>query len=103
MIAYRIAAHAADLARGSLRAHAHDRELSKARFAFDWNRQFELAIDPDTARAMHDETLPQDHFKTAEFCSMCGPKFCPMHNFKDVDWDAIAAVVRERRAARAPA
>ncbi|WP_302182667.1 phosphomethylpyrimidine synthase ThiC [Paraconexibacter antarcticus] len=101
MIAYRIAAHAADLARGSARAHAHDRALSEARFAFDWNRQFDLAIDPDTARAMHDETLPQDHFKTAEFCSMCGPKFCPMHNFRDVDWDAVGAVIAERKAARA--
>jgi phosphomethylpyrimidine synthase len=52
---------------------------------------------------MHDETLGDDYFKSAEFCSMCGPKFCPMHNFKDVDWDAIAAVVQERRAARTAA
>jgi phosphomethylpyrimidine synthase len=101
MIAYRIAAHAADLARGSARAAAWDRELSEARFAFDWKRQFALALDPETAQAMHDETLPHEAFKTAEFCSMCGPKFCPMHNFRDVDWDAVGAVIAERRAARA--
>jgi phosphomethylpyrimidine synthase len=96
LIAYRIAAHAADLARGSKRAAAWDRELSRARFGFDWRRQFALAIDPQTARAMHDETLGDDYFKTAEFCSMCGPKFCPMHNFRDVDWDAVRAVVANR-------
>jgi phosphomethylpyrimidine synthase len=89
LIAYRIAAHAADLARGDRRAAAWDRELSEARFAFDWNRQFELALDPETARNMHDETLADDYFKTAEFCSMCGPKYCPMHNFRDVDWDRL--------------
>ena len=100
LIAYRIAAHAADLARGSRRAARWDRELSQARFDFDWNRQFALAIDPDTARSMHDETLGDDYFKSAEFCSMCGPKFCPMHNFKDVDWDEIRGVVEARRAAR---
>ncbi len=103
MIAYRIAAHAADLARGSTRAAAWDRELSEARFSFDWRRQFELAIDPETAQAMHDETLADDYFKTAEFCSMCGPKFCPMHNFKDVDWDALRAVVAQRKGARTTA
>jgi phosphomethylpyrimidine synthase len=89
LIAYRIAAHAADLARGNRRAAAWDRELSEARFGFDWSRQFELALDPDTARAMHDETLADDYFKTAEFCSMCGPKYCPMHNFREVDWDRL--------------
>jgi phosphomethylpyrimidine synthase len=98
LIAYRIAAHAADLARGNARAHAWDRELSQARFGFDWNRQFELSLDPDRARELHDETLADDYFKTAEFCSMCGPKYCPMHNFKNVDWDALAAVVRRRSA-----
>jgi len=104
LIAYRIAAHAADLARGNARAAAWDRELSEARFSFDWKRQFELAIDPETARSMHDETLADDYFKTAEFCSMCGPKYCPMHNFKDVDWDALrAAVERNKRAERAAA
>ncbi|HEX5191465.1 MAG TPA: phosphomethylpyrimidine synthase ThiC, partial [Solirubrobacteraceae bacterium] len=100
LIAYRIAAHAADLARGDRRAAEWDRELSTARFAFDWQRQFELAIDPPAARAMHDQTLADDYFKTAEFCSMCGPKYCPMHNFKDVDWDEIRAVVADRRRAR---
>ncbi|HET8813923.1 MAG TPA: phosphomethylpyrimidine synthase ThiC [Solirubrobacterales bacterium] len=94
LIAYRIAAHAADLARGDRRAAAWDRELSEARFAFDWNRQFELALDPETARAMHDETLADDYFKTAEFCSMCGPKYCPMHNFREVDWGRLEAVGR---------
>ena len=100
LIAYRIAAHAADLARGNRRAAQWDRELSKARFSFDWERQFELAIDPQTAREMHDETLADDYFKTAEFCSMCGPKYCPMHNFKDVDWDAVRVTVDERKRER---
>jgi phosphomethylpyrimidine synthase len=92
LIAYRIAAHAADLARGNRRAAAWDRELSEARFDFDWNRQFELALDPETARRMHDETLADDYFKTAEFCSMCGPKYCPMHNFREVDWERLEQV-----------
>ena len=100
LIAYRIAAHAADLARGSKRAAARDRELSEARFSFDWRRQFELSLDPETAQSMHDETLGDDYFKTAEFCSMCGPKFCPMHNFKDVDWDELRAVVADRKQRR---
>ena len=100
LIAYRIAAHAADLARGSKRAAARDRELSQARFSFDWRKQFALSLDPETAQAMHDETLGDDYFKSAEFCSMCGPKFCPMHNFKDIDWDAIGEVVAQRKAAR---
>jgi phosphomethylpyrimidine synthase len=97
MIAYRIAAHAADLARGNRAAAARDRALSQARFDFDWNEQFRLSLDPDTARAMHDETLPNDHFKSAEFCSMCGPKYCPMHNFRDLDWDALRATVARRK------
>jgi phosphomethylpyrimidine synthase len=101
LIAYRIAAHAADLARGNRSARNWDRELSKARFEFDWRRQFELALDPETARAMHDETLADDYFKSAEFCSMCGPKFCPMHNFRDIDWDAVSRVIAKRREARA--
>ena len=79
------------------RAAQRDRELSEARFAFDWNRQFELALDPETARAMHDETLADDYFKTAEFCSMCGPKFCPLHNFREVDWEALQQAVETRR------
>jgi phosphomethylpyrimidine synthase len=103
LIAYRIAAHAADLARGNRKAAQWDRALSEARFAFDWRRQFELALDPETAQAMHDETLADDYFKTAEFCSMCGPKYCPMHNFKDVDWDAVREVVAERKRERAVA
>jgi phosphomethylpyrimidine synthase len=92
LIAYRIAAHAADLARGNRGAAAWDRELSEARFGFDWDRQFELALDPETARRMHDETLADDYFKTAEFCSMCGPKYCPMHNFREVDWERLERV-----------
>ncbi|MDP9424978.1 MAG: phosphomethylpyrimidine synthase ThiC [Actinomycetota bacterium] len=92
MIAYRIAAHAADIARGRPGARDWDDNLSRARYAFDWKGQFELAVDPETAQAMHDETLPDDYFKTAEFCSMCGPKFCPMHNFRDVDWGALKKV-----------
>lgn len=84
VIAYKIAAHAGDIARGRKNARQRDDELSKARFAFDWNRQFELALDPETARAMHDETLPQDVFKSAKFCSMCGPKFCSMRITQDL-------------------
>jgi phosphomethylpyrimidine synthase len=84
VIAYKIAAHAADLARHRPGARDRDDALSKARFEFDWNRQFELSLDPDTARAMHDETLPQDVFKTAPFCSMCGPKFCSMRISEDI-------------------
>jgi len=101
LIAYRIAAHAADLARGDKRAARWDRELSQARFDFDWRKQFELALDPETARSMHDETLADDYFKHAEFCSMCGPKYCPMHNFRDLDWDGLAAMVAARKTAEA--
>jgi phosphomethylpyrimidine synthase len=78
VIAYKIAAHAADLARHRIGARDRDDALSRARFAFDWNEQFRLSIDPETARRMHDETLPQDTFKSAHFCSMCGPKYCSM-------------------------
>jgi phosphomethylpyrimidine synthase len=78
VIAYKIAAHAADLARGRKGARDRDDALSRARFAFDWNEQFRLSLDPETARRMHDETLPQDTFKSAHFCSMCGPKYCSM-------------------------
>jgi phosphomethylpyrimidine synthase len=84
VIAYKIAAHAGDIARGRKNVRNRDDELSKARFNFDWNRQFELSLDPDTARRMHDETLPQDVFKSAKFCSMCGPKFCSMRITQDV-------------------
>jgi len=69
-------AHASDIARGREDARVVDDLMSEARYNFDWNRQFELALDPDKAREFHDETLPQDVFKEAEFCSMCGPKFC---------------------------
>ena len=79
LIAYKIAAHAADVARHRPGARAWDDAMSKARYEFDWNKQFELAMDPETARRMHDETLPQEVFKDAEFCSMCGPRFCSMH------------------------
>ncbi|MEQ1575447.1 MAG: phosphomethylpyrimidine synthase ThiC, partial [Vicinamibacterales bacterium] len=78
VIAYKIAAHAADLAKGHPRAQAWDDALSKARFEFRWQDQFNLAMDPVTARAYHDETLPADGAKVAHFCSMCGPKFCSM-------------------------
>ncbi len=78
VIAYKIAAHAADVARRKKGARDRDDRLSKARFDFDWNKQFELSLDPQTAKAMHDETLPAEYFKSAEFCSMCGPKFCSM-------------------------
>src|SRR3954453_22055188 len=84
VIAYKIAAHAGDIARGRKNARVRDDELSKARFAFDWNRQFELSLDPEPARAMHDETLPQEVFKSAKFCSMCGPKFCSMRITQDI-------------------
>src|SRR5260370_25282653 len=79
LIAYKIAAHAADIARHRPGARDRHHELSRARYNFDWNRQFELSLDPETARSMHDETLPEEGFKEAHFCSMCGPKFCSMN------------------------
>jgi phosphomethylpyrimidine synthase len=106
VIAYKIAAHAADLAKGHPRAQAWDDALSKARFEFRWEDQFNLALDPVTARAYHDETLPADGAKVAHFCSMCGPKFCSMeltqqvrdyaanHNLTDVE--ALKAGMREK-------
>ncbi|MER3454291.1 MAG: thiamine biosynthesis protein ThiC [Acidimicrobiia bacterium] len=78
VIAYKIAAHAADVARGRPGARDRDDELSRARYAFDWNKQFELSLDPERAREFHDATLSHDYYKSAEFCSMCGPKFCSM-------------------------
>jgi phosphomethylpyrimidine synthase len=84
VIAYKIAAHAGDIARGRKNARKRDDELSKARFEFDWNRQFELSLDPETARSMHDETLPDEVFKSSKFCSMCGPKFCSMRITQDI-------------------
>ena len=85
LIAYKIAAHAADIARHRPGARDRDDELSRARFSFDWNRQFELALDPETARSMHDETLPQEGFKDAHFCSMFGPRFCSMNISAEVE------------------
>jgi phosphomethylpyrimidine synthase len=85
LIAYKIAAHAADIARHRKGSRDRDDELSQARYNFDWNRQFELSLDPERAREYHDETLPADIYKTAEFCSMCGPKFCPMQTKVDAD------------------
>jgi phosphomethylpyrimidine synthase len=79
IIAYKIAAHAADLARHRPGARDRDDAISYARFLFDWNKQFELSLDPETARSMHDETLADDYYKDAAFCSMCGPKFCSMN------------------------
>ncbi len=78
VIAYRIAAHAADLAKGHPTARARDDAMSRARFGFRWDDQFALAFDPDTARDFHDATLPADVHKSAHFCSMCGPAFCAM-------------------------
>jgi len=84
VITYKIAAHAADLAKGHPGAQQRDDALSKARFEFRWEDQFNLSLDPDTARSFHDETLPKDSAKVAHFCSMCGPKFCSMKITQDV-------------------
>jgi phosphomethylpyrimidine synthase len=85
IIAYKIAAHAADVARRRPGARDRDDAISHARFLFDWNKQFELSLDPDTARRMHDETLPDDYYKDAKFCAMCGPKFCSMNSTQQMD------------------
>jgi len=85
IIAYKIAAHAADLARHRPGAQDRDDALSYARYTFDWEKQFALSLDPETARSMHDETLPDDYYKEAAFCSMCGPKFCSMNYSSKVD------------------
>jgi phosphomethylpyrimidine synthase len=85
IIAYKIAAHAADIARRRPGAQDRDDALSYARYKFDWEKQFELSLDPETARSMHDETLPDDSYKEAKFCSMCGPKFCSMNYSSKVD------------------
>jgi phosphomethylpyrimidine synthase len=84
VIAYKIAAHAADLARGRPGARLRDDAMSKARFAFDWPEQFRLALDPETAERMHDESLPGEDDKKSRYCSMCGPKFCSMKNSQEV-------------------
>ena len=85
VIAYKIAAHAADIARGRAGARDRDDALSRARYAFDWNEQFRLSLDPDRARELHDEALPAEYFKSAEFCAMCGPKFCSMHITREIE------------------
>ena len=85
IIAYKIAAHAADVARHRPGARDRDDALSYARYTFDWEKQFALSLDPETARAMHDETLADDYYKSAAFCSMCGPKFCSMNYSSKVD------------------
>ncbi|MBI5757646.1 MAG: phosphomethylpyrimidine synthase ThiC [Planctomycetales bacterium] len=103
VIAYKIAAHAADVARHRKGARDRDDALSKARYEFDWNEQFRLSLDPEMARSMHDETLPQETFKSAKFCSMCGPKFCSMRVNEDMrklsreqveELEVISAAVR---------
>jgi phosphomethylpyrimidine synthase len=84
VITYKIAAHASDVAKGHPAAQLRDDALSRARFDFRWQDQFNLGLDPDTAREYHDETLPKDSHKVAHFCSMCGPKFCSMKITQDV-------------------
>jgi phosphomethylpyrimidine synthase len=91
VIAYKIAAHAADLARHRPGARDRDDAISRARYNFNWEEQFRLSLDPETARRMHDETLPQEAFKTAQFCSMCGPKFCSMRISEDLRKHALEA------------
>jgi len=98
VIAYKIAAHAADLAKGHPGAQFRDNALSKARFEFRWEDQFNLSLDPDTARAFHDETLPQEGAKTAHFCSMCGPHFCSMKITEDVRKYAAEQGIAEEEA-----
>jgi phosphomethylpyrimidine synthase len=98
VIAYKIAAHAADLAKGFPAAQEWDNALSRARFEFRWEDQFNLALDPETAREFHDETLPKDSSKTAHFCSMCGPHFCSMKITEDVREYAREKGVDEARA-----
>ena len=98
IIAYKIAAHAADLAKGHPAARARDDALSRARFEFRWEDQFNLGMDPDTARAYHDETLPQESAKVAHFCSMCGPKFCSMKITQEIREYAKAQGLAENEA-----
>jgi phosphomethylpyrimidine synthase len=99
VIAYRIAAHAADLAKGHPAARIRDDALSRARFDFRWEDQFNLSLDPDTARKFHDETLPKDSHKVAHFCSMCGPKFCSMQITQDLrkEAEAMAGMAEKSR------
>jgi phosphomethylpyrimidine synthase len=99
VIAYRIAAHAADLAKGHPAARLRDDAVSRARFDFRWEDQFNLSLDPDTARKFHDETLPKDSHKVAHFCSMCGPKFCSMQITQDLrrEAEAMAGMAEKSR------
>ncbi|MCE1162978.1 MAG: phosphomethylpyrimidine synthase ThiC, partial [Thiomonas sp.] len=99
IVTYKIAAHAADLAKGHPGAQARDNALSKARFEFRWDDQFNLGLDPEKAKEFHDETLPKEAFKTAHFCSMCGPKFCSMKITQEVREYAAAKGVEAGRAA----
>ncbi|MCX5748540.1 MAG: phosphomethylpyrimidine synthase ThiC, partial [Proteobacteria bacterium] len=101
VIAYKIAAHAADLAKGHPGAHLGDDALSKARFEFRWQDQFNLSLDPDTAQDFHDETLPAAAAKGAHFCSMCGPKFCSMRITEEVREMAAAQAIQEKTEADA--
>jgi phosphomethylpyrimidine synthase len=101
VIAYKIAAHAADLAKGHPRAVEWDNAISKARFEFRWRDQFNLSLDPVTAEAYHDETLPAEGAKVAHFCSMCGPKFCSMRITEDIRRYAQAEGLEETKAAEA--
>jgi phosphomethylpyrimidine synthase len=97
VITYRIAAHAADLAKGHPAARIRDDAVSRARFDFRWEDQFNLSLDPDTARKFHDETLPKDSHKVAHFCSMCGPKFCSMKITQDLRAEAAAMAGMEEK------
>jgi phosphomethylpyrimidine synthase len=98
VIAYKIAAHAADLAKGHPGAQYRDNALSKARFEFRWEDQFNLSLDPETAREFHDQTLPQEGAKSAHFCSMCGPHFCSMKITEDVRKYAAEQGISEEEA-----
>jgi phosphomethylpyrimidine synthase len=102
IITYKIAAHAADLAKGHPGAQVRDNALSKARFEFRWEDQFNLGLDPDTARSYHDETLPKESAKVAHFCSMCGPKFCSMKITQEVrEYAAEHGLTDEQKAIEA--
>jgi phosphomethylpyrimidine synthase len=94
VITYKIAAHAADVAKGHPLARLHDDALSRARFDFRWRDQFHLALDPDTAQSFHDETLPAEGAKVAHFCSMCGPKFCSMKITQELRAEAQAGLAQ---------
>ena len=100
IITYKVAAHAADLAKGHPGAQARDNALSRARFEFRWDDQFNLSLDPDTARTYHDETLPQESAKVAHFCSMCGPKFCSMQITQEIRDYAAKLNMDEKEARR---